>query len=235
MRRRRRDEGVQGGTWLNTYADMVTLLLAFFVLMFAFSEVDTGQFQSIIQSLQRGLGIMPGGTAVIGQDAAIISPEDLAGRQLNEIYERLAAHLVEQPIPGIGLEMDERGVTIRFSDQVFFDLGRAELKPEAIGILKDVGPILRELPNPIRVEGHTDNLPISTAQFPSNWELSVHRATNVIRYLIEEQGFDPRKLSAVGYSEYRPLRPNDSAENRALNRRVDIVIMSIELWDEEPN
>jgi chemotaxis protein MotB len=235
VRRRRRDEGLSGGTWLNTYADMVTLLLAFFVLLFAFSELDAGQFQSIVRALQRGLGIFQGGTAVIGHDAAVISPTDLSGRQLNDIYDRLAAHLEEHAFPGISLEMDERGVTIRFADQVFFDLGKADLKPEAIRILNNVAPILRDLPNPIRVEGHTDNWPIRTAEFASNWELSVRRATNVVRYLIEEQGFDPHKLSAVGYAEYRPLRPNDTAENRALNRRVDIVIMSIDLWDEEPN
>lgn len=235
MRRRRKDEDLQGGTWLTTYADMVTLLLCFFVLLFAFSEVDAGPFQSIIRSLQRGLGILQGGTNVIGQDAAVIAPGDLAGRQLNEIFDRLAAYLEQQAIPGISLDMDERGVTIRFADQVFFDLGKADLKPEAIRILDNIAPLLRDLPNPIRVEGHTDNWPIRTAQFPSNWELSVHRATNVVRYLIEEKGFDPQKLSAVGYAEYRPLRPNDTAENRALNRRVDIVIMNIELWDEEPN
>jgi len=214
---------------------MVTLLLCFFVLLFAFSELDAGQFESIIQSLQRGLGIMPGGTTVIGDDATVISPIDVGGRQLNSIYQELRAYLEEQHFQGVSLEMDERGVTIRFADQVFFDLGKADLKPEAVEILSSVARLLRELPNPIRVEGHTDNWPIRTAQFPSNWELSVHRATNVIRYLIEEQGFDPHKLSAVGYAEYRPLRPNDTPENRALNRRVDIVIMNIELWDEEPN
>ncbi|MGB3985550.1 MAG: OmpA family protein, partial [Limnochordia bacterium] len=97
-----------------------------------------------------------------------------------------------------------------------------------------IGPILKDIPNPIRIEGHTDNLPIKTAQFPSNWELSVHRATSVIRYMVEELDFDPTKLSAAGYGEYRPVRPNDSAENRAMNRRVDIVIMRMDLWAEEP-
>lgn len=235
MRRRRRVEASGGGTWLTTYADMVTLLLAFFVLLFTFSEVDSGQFESIARSLQRGLGIFTGGTSVIGQDAAVVSPSEIGQRQLNEIYDRLAAYVESQSIPGISLESEERGVTIRFADQVFFDLGKADLKPEATRILSAVAPTLRDLPNPIRVEGHTDNLPIKNVEFGSNWELSVRRATNVVRYLIEEQGFDPQKLSAAGYAEYRPLQPNDTVESRALNRRVDIVIMHIDLWDEEPN
>ena len=118
---------------------------------------------------------------------------------------------------------------------MFFDLGKANLKPEAVEILRKVAPTLRSLPNPLRVEGHTDDLPIRTSQFPSNWELSVHRATNVVRYLVEEEGFDPKKLSAAGYSEYRPLVPNNSDANRQINRRVDIIIMNIDLWDHEPN
>jgi len=135
----------------------------------------------------------------------------------------------------VQLELQERGLIVRFAEQVFFDLGEATLKPEAMTALRKIAPVLKELPNALRVEGHTDNWPIRTERFPSNWELSVHRATNVVRFLIEEQGFDPDRLSAAGYAEYRPIRPNDTAENRAVNRRVDIVILNIDLWDFEPN
>lgn len=123
---------------------------------------------------------------------------------------------------------------VRFADQVFFDLGKADLKPEAVEILNRLGPILKGIPNPIRIEGHTDNLPINTAQFPSNWELSTYRATRVIRYFIEELGFSPDKLSAAGYGEYRPIADNDTPEGRSLNRRVDIVIISMDHWADEP-
>jgi chemotaxis protein MotB len=125
-------------------------------------------------------------------------------------------------------------LVVRFADQVFFDLGKADLKPEAIEILTRLGPLLKDIPNPIRIEGHTDNLPISTARFPSNWELSTHRATSVIRYLVEELGFSPDKLSAAGYGEYRPIADNETPAGRALNRRVDIVIISMDHWAEEP-
>src|SRR5690606_12488447 len=110
----------------------------------------------------------------------------------------------------VEVELTERGVVVRFAEGVLFDLGRAELKPEARRFLTELSSLLKEVPNPVRVEGHTDNLPIRTERFPSNWELSTPRATNVIRYLIEEHGLDPRRLSAAVYVEYRPLAHNDT-------------------------
>ena len=144
-------------------------------------------------------------------------------------------YIEQEGLQGVELEIQERGLIIRFAEQVFFDLGQAILKPEALEILDSLADRLRDLPNPLRVEGHTDDWPIRTSSFPSNWELSVHRATNVVRHLIEENGFDPEKLSVAGYSEYRPIRTNDTAENRAMNRRVDIVILNIDMWSFEPN
>lgn len=236
MRRKPREETSSSGAWLTTYADMVTLLLAFFVLLFAFSAVDEGRFSAIISAFQGYFGILDRGT--ISVDEPVVLPFDsseIARQQLQSLYEELTQLIESEGIGGIQLQMEERGLIVRFAEQVFFDLGEAALKPEALEILGSVSAILHDLPNPLRVEGHTDNWPIRTARFPSNWELSVHRATNVVRYLIAEEGFDPQKLSAVGYSEYRPIRPNDTAENRALNRRVDIVILNIDLWDYEPN
>ena len=141
-RRRKRDEGSSGGTWLTTYADMMTLLLSFFVLLFAFSSIDAGNFQAIVRSLQQGFGILQSGTSIIGDDIAMVSPGDLGLQQLNSIFDRLATYLDSEAIPGVSLEMDERGVTIRFADQVFFDLGKADLKPEARRILDSVAPTL---------------------------------------------------------------------------------------------
>lgn len=235
MRRRSREEPSNQGSWLTTYSDMVTLLLAFFVLLFAFSSVDVTKFQAILSAFQRSIGVLDGGMTISGDDLLPFQSSELGLQQLQGLYHELSEFIEGEELSGVHLQMDERGLTIRFADQVFFDLGKAVLKPEAIEILSKVAPTLRQLPNPLRVEGHTDDLPIRTSQFPSNWELSVHRATNVVRYLIEEEGLDPKKLSAAGYSEYRPLVPNDSNVNRGLNRRVDIVIMNIDLWDHEPN
>lgn len=160
---------------------------------------------------------------------------DIGRQQLYQLFEELSEFVEREGLQGVDLQLQERGVVVRFAEQVFFDLGEATLKPEAIDALSKVAGQLKGLPNHLRVEGHTDNWPIRTARFPSNWELSVHRATNVVRYLVEEEGFDPTQLSAAGYSEYRPIRPNDTAEDRAMNRRVDIVILNIDLLDFEPN
>lgn len=236
MRKRPREESGGGASWLTTYSDMVTLLLTFFVLLFSFSAVDESKFAAIISAFQGYFGIFDQGRVMSDQQAVLpFEASELARQQLQNLFEELAEFIQEEGIGGIELKIEERGLIIRFAEQVFFDLGEAVLKPEARQILARVAGILRDQPNPFRVEGHTDDWPISTARFPSNWELSVHRATNVVRYLIDAEGFDPQKLSAVGYSEYRPIRPNDNAQNRALNRRVDIVILNIDLWDYEPN
>ncbi len=236
MRRRQREESSSSGSWLTTYSDMVTLLLAFFVLLFAFSAVDEGKFSSIMSAFQNYLGVFNEGQSILDSPGPLpFDYSDMGHRQLYELFEQMTDYIEQEGLQGVELEIQERGLIIRFAEQVFFDLGQAILKPEALEILDSLADRLRDLPNPLRVEGHTDDWPIRTSSFPSNWELSVHRATNVVRHLIEENGFDPEKLSVAGYSEYRPIRTNDTAENRAMNRRVDIVILNIDMWSFEPN
>ena len=128
----------------------------------------------------------------------------------------------------------ERGVVIHFTDRVLFDTGRAELKAGARGILQSLAAELDKLPHSVRVEGHTDNVPIHNSLYPSNWELSTARAVGVVRFLIESGGMDPGRLSAVGYGEYRPIASNQTDEGRARNRRVDIVLLRTELEAAEP-
>ncbi|MGB4379518.1 MAG: OmpA family protein [Limnochordia bacterium] len=238
MRRRKKSgdsDQASSPLWMTTYSDMVTLLLSLFVLLHGISNVDEGKFQGLMQSIRAGFGIFDGGLAIDPEAGIMGSSQFSVEQQLVELKDTLGELMeVEGLSTAVTVQHEERGLVVRFADQVFFDLGKADLKPEALAILNKIGPILKDIPNPIRIEGHTDNLPIKTAQFPSNWELSVHRATSVIRYMVEELDFDPTKLSAAGYGEYRPVRPNDSAENRAMNRRVDIVIMRMDLWAEEP-
>ena len=236
MRRREREESTNTGSWLTTYSDMVTLLLAFFVLLFAFSSIDEGKFSSVINAFQNYLGVLQQGQSFLESPAPLpYDYSDLGNQQLVELFQQMTEYIEQTGMEGVELELQERGLIVRFAEQVFFDLGQATLKPNALEILDSLADQLRDLPNPLRVEGHTDDWPIRTSTFPSNWELSVHRATNVVRYLIEEEGFDPQMLSVAGYSEYRPIRPNDTAQNRALNRRVDIVILNIDMWNFEPN
>ena len=125
----------------------------------------------------------------------------------------------------IKLEENSRGVTIHILEDIVFPSGSAELKKSSKIVLQQLASIIRKLPNDIRIEGHTDNVPISSSQFPSNWHLSVARALSTAYYLMTDQGLDPEKLSIVGYSEYKPLDSNQSSNGRATNRRVDIVII----------
>jgi chemotaxis protein MotB len=236
VRKRKIKQPKQVGSplWMTTYADMVTLLLCFFVLLYGISNVDAEKFRGLMSSLRGGFGILDG-TVVSDETGIFSSSSNIAVEQLQGIEKQLSEFIEFEGLSGtVYIEHEDRGLVVRFADQVFFDLGKADLKPEAIEILTRLGPLLKDIPNPIRIEGHTDNLPISTARFPSNWELSTHRATSVIRYLVEELGFSPDKLSAAGYGEYRPIADNETPAGRALNRRVDIVIISMDHWAEEP-
>jgi chemotaxis protein MotB len=130
--------------------------------------------------------------------------------------------------------LQERGLVIRVSDQFFFHTGEAAIRPEVQPFLKVLGQSLQDIDNSIRIEGHTDNVPINTVQFPSNWELSTSRATTIIRYFLANFQFDPQKLSAAGYGEYRPVAANDTSEGRDQNRRVDVVILNSQEKKNEP-
>lgn len=230
--------------WMLTYGDMVTLVLTFFILLFSFSTIDNEKFKAIVASFQYAL---PGGAGVLSEgvnpvidNAAKISSGTGGGsekeeQELNELRERIAEMVKKENLTGtVTVTVDERGLMIRFLDGVLFDKGKAELKPEAKKILDKIAVILREEKRPIRVEGHTDNLPIHTPEFPSNLELSVARSVAVTRYLIEHNNVSPNLLGAMGYSEYRPVVPNTSEANRRLNRRVDIVILRSSASTGEP-
>jgi len=239
LARRRSDSEPESNMapWMLTYSDMVTLLLAFFIVLYSFSNLDVQKFEQAIYSLRGALGILPRNTVLQGPDAAPPSPLspavddtglDLDWEQLRTVRDELEEAIREAGLEGlVSTEVQERGLVIRFADTVLFDLGRADLKPEALDILGQVADLLLPLPNQIRVEGHTDNLPINTAQFPSNWELSTARATSVVRHLCEEYIFPPERLGAAGYGEYHPVASNDDIEGRRLNRRVDIVVLTL--------
>lgn len=229
---------------MNTYGDMVTLLLTFFIMLFAFSTLDAERFQAIIVSFQGSLGILDAGmtvsreAAVSGRDSPVgqlFEPNPLERDETQHALLAISSFQEAYNLQGaFAVEATERGVVIHFTDRVLFDTGRAELKPEARGLLKSLAAELTKLPHAIRVEGHTDNVPIHNPVYPSNWELSAARAVGVVRYLIESGGMDPGRLSAVGYGEYRPIASNETAEGRARNRRVDIVLLRTDLEAAEP-
>jgi chemotaxis protein MotB len=132
-------------------------------------------------------------------------------------------------IPGVQVSQKQEGVYLTLADKLLYDVGRADLKPDALPILDRVAQILTATSFDLRVEGHTDNVPIHTLQFPSNWELSATRAVSVIRYLVEVKNIDPVRLSAVGYGEFKPVASNETAEGKQSNRRVEMVLIGAKL------
>lgn len=230
-RKKRQNDESDDSNWLTTYGDMMTLLLAFFVLLYSFSSVDVQKFRNVVEALQGNLGVQEGGKTISSSDliTAGVQSNKMGLPRLNRIHQKITSYLQKQKLQDdIKVKMTDRGLTIRFTGKVLFDLGEAQIKEEAAPILDKISGIISEVPNQIMVEGHTDNLPISNSRFPSNWELSTARATEVVKYFIEENGIVPAKLSAAGYSKYKPVKPNDSPENRALNRRVDVILLKRE-------
>lgn len=216
--------------WMTTFSDMMTLLLVFFVLLYSFSEMDLDKFQGFISALQSKLGVLDGGQTITDQSQVSRGSQ---GEKFNpsnanfaKVMGEVSEYVHQQNLQNeVEMVINERGLVVRMSGQVLYDLGKAEIKPDGKKILDRIASSLAEIPNQIIVEGHTDNIPISTVNFPSNWELSTTRATNVIKYLIEVHNFEPARLAAAGYSKYRPIKTNDNPQNRAENRRVEVVIL----------
>jgi chemotaxis protein MotB len=242
----RRGSGKKAGgpsmeRWLLTYADMITLLMIFFIMMYVISNVNSQKFQQLANILGSVFGnqgsIMPSAGNSILQEQANVSSGSIASAdiaQMNQIRAQLEKYFQMKGLAGrVSVQMEERGLVISLQDTMLFDSGSAVLTPDARNIIAEVGKNLQSLPNFILVEGNTDNLPIHNAEFPSNWELSSARATNVVQDLIL-CGVTPERLSATGYGEYRPQVLNDSDEHRQMNRRVDIVILRTIYSNVEP-
>ncbi len=228
--------------WMTTYGDMVTLLMAFFVMLFAFSNIDAQKFEQVMRSFQGSAGILSGGKSVdentlifesLPESSETVVKQDTVEdveEELKQLQSKIQEYIQENDLETeISIEFDTRGLIIRFKDNALFDSGKAEIKKSSEQVLYFIGDLLKSeefLNRAIRVEGHTDNIPIQTSKYPSNWELSTARSTNVVRFFISSAKISPERLSASGYSEYYPIADNSKSEGRAKNRRVDIVILS---------
>lgn len=219
--------------WLLTYADLITLMMAFFVIMYAMSKADEAKFNALKNSLATAFRTDGSAASIVftqqgtqPMEQAMSMDGNRETEDFQDIIRKIQVNLKDQK--QVAFIIDERGLTVRFLDSVLFDLGRADLRGDGFALLDAVGAALKNTSRYVRVEGHADNLPINTLQFPSNWELSASRSIAVTRYLIEKHGADPRRMSSLGYGEFRPLYPNITEENRSRNRRVDIVILRVE-------
>jgi chemotaxis protein MotB len=227
--------------WLLTYADLITLLMVFFVVLYSMSSADTTKWKQISASLEQAFNVdvMKGQTAGAMDDSGAPAPpiDNLISSTQVPQAARLQAAIqavLDQSgkdgglqNPDVTVGTDREGVVIRLSGSYLFDSGRAELKPNSFALLDAIANQLKLEPNDVRVDGHTDSTPlVGSALYPTNWELSSARALAVTRYLTEHDGILATRLEAAGFGEYRPIAQNDTREHRASNRRVEIHLLS---------
>ncbi len=257
-----------GEAWLLPYSDLMTLLLAIFIVLFAASQMDEGKTEALAEAFRQNI-VESGGGGMLSNDgesiinlypgAPITEPStgdgdsegvgegtmdgtsniegarealyELLGQQEVNNLEDVQAQLEElfqqeNMDTSISSRIDERGLVISLDNAILFDSGSAQIKHENEDTLLKIASTVSELDNYIRIEGHTDNRPINTAVYPSNWELSAARATSVVKLFRDSGGISPEKMVAVGYAEFKPVADNATAEGRAKNRRIDIIVLS---------
>lgn len=219
-----------------SYADFITLLFAVFAMMYALSVVDAKKFAALAQSLRSAFNettpadLHAVGTVLINDRNNPPSAKKPGAGGLVDLAE-VRAQLQQRLAKAIGanqvdMEMDHRGLVISIREAGSFATSRAELSATAHDILAEIGLALANVGNSVRIEGHTDDVPIHSDRFASNWELSTARATTVVRFMLERAGLQPKRLSAAGYAEYMPRVPGVSDAARARNRRVDLIVLS---------
>ncbi|WP_139492126.1 flagellar motor protein MotB [Brevibacillus dissolubilis] len=240
-------------TWLIPYADLLTLLLALFIVLFASSSVDAKKFNQLVRSLNVALN---GGTSIFQNPSALPIPEEVAQQslernqaeeseekkdkkkfeqaekfqqeteQLGELKEQLDKYIANNNLKDkLQTKITDMGLLITITDSALFDSGSALVRPEARKLAGEISKLLVPDARRVTVSGHTDNVPIRTSQFPSNWDLSSERALNFMKILLENKSLNPSNFSATGYGEYQPIAPNTTLQGRAKNRRVEVAIL----------
>ena len=227
-----------GEAWLLPYSDLMTLLLALFIALFAMSQTDSSKMQALAQAFTAAFNMGgPSFFSGMGPSTAMPNTPTTSADSTNSAYmqenenlreaqEKLEQYIKENNLQDqISTELSEEGLMIRLKEKALFASGSAALQGQAEQIVPVIAGLLASLPERVTISGHTDNVPIATAQFPSNWELSSSRAVNLMRGLMGAQpSLNPARFSALGYSEYRPIATNDTEEGRAQNRRVEVFI-----------
>ncbi len=222
--------------WIITFADMVTLLMVFFILLFAIGTVEQDKWRQIKESLREALGAdaieelgTRQGLDVIQTqvDEQTVHAVDEVGamvnREMEDIISEVEEFVFKNKLSGeVRVSSDERGAVITISDVVVFPPGSADMTSRGRKTLRQVFDVLKQFNYNVKVEGHTDNTPIHTLRYPSNWELSASRAAEVAHMLIDD-GYPPERISVEGFAEFRPIVPNTSAQNRSRNRRIEVV------------
>ena len=224
-------KGPASGSWQFVYSGFVLILLSFFIMLSSFSSIQEAKVMRFVKSFVEALSILPGGlktesgVKVVPKSAEMVESDSPLARihtDLTALTERLNCQ------NDISVAYTAKGLVMRLSDHALFNAGAADISPQAVPLLQKIGAIVAETVYEVRVEGHTDDIPIKTNQYPSNWELSTARAVNVLRYMIDAYQIPSERLSAAGFGEHQPVAANDNSMNRAKNRRVEIVFLNPE-------
>lgn len=253
------EEHVNHEAWVIPYADMLTLLMAMFLVLWAIGQVDIDKAKAVSTGFadefglsmsagkgSGGSGVMDGAgswkddpvatrtkpdkteaIAAYRREEQARAERDAATQQLQQVADKISADAAAEGLAAaIRFKMEARGLVVSIvSEGVLFDAGSDELRPAGKVVLDGVSASLVDIPNQLSIEGHTDDRPISTSRFPSNWELSTARATTVLRYLVDRHGIPSNRVGAVGYADQRPAATNSTDAGRARNRRVDVVVL----------
>lgn len=208
--------------WLLTYADMITLLLALFIILFSISTISKVKLQRLVHDISGGFNNVDANNTPPNGGQASDSGNTIEAMQAS-LQDYVKKNKLESKVQ---TQITKDGLVITLlTDRALYDSGSADLKPQTKQILDVVDAQLKTRPNNVRVEGHTDNIPIHNDQFDSNWELSAARAVNVTRYFVEHDNLAPSRLSLAGYGQFRPKFPNDTDVHRAANRRIEILVL----------
>jgi chemotaxis protein MotB len=226
VKKKKPEEPENHERWLISYADFITLLFAFFVVMYSTSSINQGKLRAVADAINSAFNpfITLSATNIRLMESRVGT--EMFDVDLKRYFKiQVTVRLIDAGKNNITVARESRGLIIRMSDSMVFAPGRADLLPQNLELLNRIAAVLAEIPNQIIVEGHTDNVPIRTPQFPTNWELSVARATTIVRYFVEQRAIDAERISVGGYGEFRPIAWNDTPEGRGKNRRVDIVVL----------
>ncbi len=229
QRKTRPDRGgspARGG-WEIIYTGFVLILLSFFIMLCSFSSLDEAKITPFVKSFSKAVNILTGGVKMTPGEVVINTPEDIVDVEddlanvFNDVNELVESRRLKDKIH---VMLSHRGLVIKLSNAAVFSLGKADILAKGSPMLDKIGVIIAPLPHVVRIEGHTDNIPIHTEKFPSNWELSTSRAVSVLRYFMDAHHIPAKRLVAVGYGEFHPRGLNDTPANRAANRRVEIIV-----------
>lgn len=231
-KRKSEEEAADTMKWMVTFSDLITLLLTFFVLLLTMCSLEAGKVEQFRTACSEAMGVLLEGKYSELQERILTSSKRQIDEQALKMenvlkqFSGIKTMLLSEDKGGrLNFKELERGLSIIIRDDLLFGSGKSEINPEGISVLRDIGSKFENFEGKVIVEGHTDNISISTEKFPSNWELSIARAVNIVRFLAEEVGVKPMKMSAVGYADTKPVVSNDTPENRRRNRRVEIILV----------